>query len=491
MPERKPARSDSPDWSQLHLWQIQPVRDILAVAAVVGILALGYRLSIVTIPMLLALLLAYLFEPLVRVVTRRGWFSRQGAAIFLIFAAFFVVVVPAIFGLGTAIVQGTRIVSRIATTSTNFVTVMRYTRAAAETAGQSGVVTLPIDDADRDAQKVTFAAPAEADEKVRLEATRARAAYNALPRAGRALAIHLIEQNQEHAGSPAAREEGTDGAAPVERTPSAAEPPALVALADMAISWIQNNASALAATVGRQALGGGAEAISALVRTFRSLTTVALMSLLTAFFFFFFSSGYGKVLAFWEGLIPERKKGRVIELVTKMDAVIAGFVRGRLLIAFCLMILYTVGYWFIGVPAPLLIGPIIGALAIIPFVSTIAIPLAMILMAIEPSSWAWQNNWWWILAGPPLVYAMERLLDDYTLTPLIQGKNTDMDVPSILFASLAGGVLAGIYGLLIAIPVAACIKILLKELFWPRFKDWAEGRRKDFLPLEEAPGKSP
>jgi len=38
-------------------------------------------------------------------------------------------------------------------------------------------------------------------------------------------------------------------------------------------------------------------------------------------------------------------------------------------------------------------------------------------------------------------------------------------------------------GVLIAVPVAACLKILLKEVFWPRFQAWAEGRERDFLPI--------
>jgi predicted PurR-regulated permease PerM len=60
-----------------------------------------------------------------------------------------------------------------------------------------------------------------------------------------------------------------------------------------------------------------------------------------------------------------------------------------------------------------------------------------------------------------------------------------MDTPTIVFASLAGGALMGVYGLLIAIPLAACLKILLREIFWPRFKAWAEGRARDFLPIED------
>jgi predicted PurR-regulated permease PerM len=60
-----------------------------------------------------------------------------------------------------------------------------------------------------------------------------------------------------------------------------------------------------------------------------------------------------------------------------------------------------------------------------------------------------------------------------------------MDVPTILFASIAGGALAGFYGLLVAIPAAACVKILLNEVFWPRFRAWSHGEAPDLLPIRK------
>ena len=48
------------------------MRDLLIFAAIIGLVWLGYRLSIVTVPLLLALMLAYLFEPVVRRLTARG-----------------------------------------------------------------------------------------------------------------------------------------------------------------------------------------------------------------------------------------------------------------------------------------------------------------------------------------------------------------------------------------------------------------------------------
>ena len=50
--------------------------------------------------------------------------------------------------------------------------------------------------------------------------------------------------------------------------------------------------------------------------------------------------------------------------------------------------------------------------------------------------------------------------------------------------SIAGGILLGFFGMLVAIPLAACAKILFKEFVVPRYEAWTRGRAKDFLPLD-------
>ncbi|MBZ0171536.1 MAG: hypothetical protein K8E66_04080, partial [Phycisphaerales bacterium] len=65
---KKASTSGKPTimWRELHLWQIQPVRDVLLVLAIVGLFWLGDKIGIVTVPLLLAILLAYLFEPVIQ-----------------------------------------------------------------------------------------------------------------------------------------------------------------------------------------------------------------------------------------------------------------------------------------------------------------------------------------------------------------------------------------------------------------------------------------
>lgn len=424
-----------PEWHRLHLWQIQPVRDGLLIAALIGLVILGYRLSIVTVPLLLALLLAYLFEPVVSRVTRRKLVSRQGAALGIILIAALAIVTPLVFGGGFAIVQG-----------------INYTRGVVENV---------------QALKRSVDSPENTQ------------AYEALPSGGwRKMRDFIVEAQAEEARRAAAPSAESEDGSPLDETKSAIQQ-----VAAWGFHWAQENAERIAGTLGRQAIGTGADAARAALRTFTSVGYVVFLGFLTAFFFFFFCTGYGSVLAFWEGLIPERRRGRIFSLLGQMDRVIAGFVRGRLTICLCMMVYFTIAYTLIGAPASLILGPIVGLFSLLPYLAGLGMPICMLLMWLEPTTASWQSEWWWIAGGPILVMIGAQIVDDYILTPLIQGKSTGMDTPTIVFASIAGGALGGVYGLLLAIPVTACIKIMLKDVVWPRFHKWAAGERADPLPL--------
>ncbi|MBM4108221.1 MAG: AI-2E family transporter [Phycisphaerae bacterium] len=410
------------DWRSLHVWQIQPVRDALAILAVCGVLYLGYRLSVVTVPILLAMLLAYLFEPVVCALTRTGRINRPFAAAGIIVLSGALIVVPATVGLGFGVVQGA---SYVQSQAGNVQTLIR----SLESPDDPGL-------------------------------------RGQLPGGWQPARDWLIDQRR----SLEAQRSGAQAPAP----PS---PWALAAV--RFVDYLRANTD----TIARRAVQAGADAFSWILRFTGALGQIAFGAVLTAFFFYFFCTGWGKVLAFWGSLIPERRKGRTIELIRKMDRVIAAFVRGRLTICACQIVLFTFGYWLIGVPAPLIVGPLVGVLTLAPFAAALGMPVAMLMMALDPAG-GFRGEWWWIIAGPVLMQAVSQVMDDYVLTPSIQGKATDMSVPMILFASIAGGVLAGFYGLLLAIPAAACARILLKEVFWPRFRAWAEGRERDFLPIQ-------
>lgn len=458
-------RSGAADWQALHLWQIQPVRDVLLVLAIFGVLYFGYLISVVTVPLLLALLLAYLFEPVVQRLTRVSWISRQGAAAAIIVAAVVVIVVPAALALGFAIVQGAGFAQEFAANTRQLVASIENPedeslRNALRAEGGSW---LDIRDAVVEAERA---------EAARIEAERAAEEAAGDAGAGEAPPPDDAQTAGDDEDDLSAFQ---DVARDVRTTAAVAAYEALRYVG----SWIERNRE----LAGQRAIAAGQGALSAALNALTRVSLIGFGAFLTAFFFFFMSSSFGKVLAFFRELLPDEHEDRIVELAGKMDGVIAGFVRGRLTIAAIQAVFFVIAYWAIGVPAPLIIGPIVGFLSIVPYVALVGIPVSVLLLWLEPSGGGFQSEWWWIIGAPVVVYFIVQALDDYVLTPLIQGKSTNMETPFILFASLAGGALAGVYGLLLGIPVAACAKILITEVVWPRFEDWKQGKVKDPLPF--------
>jgi predicted PurR-regulated permease PerM len=407
------AAPSRPPWATLHLWQIQPLRDILVVLVVLGMLWLGQKISVVTVPVLLAILLAYLFEPVIRWVISKSRLERRGAVIGIIAACILTILGPISLGLTYGVIQGVGLVSRI---TDNISLVSSY-------------------------------ADAEGEPQIELARTR-------LSNAGGDAWVWI--------GDKVRGEDGGD----------------LEVIIDRINEWAQINANRIAETAASVSANVFQTALAALAGAFGLI----FMGFLTAFFFFFIATEWIGFRGFTEKLIPDKQKETVIDLATKFDRVISGFVRGRLTIAFIQAIVFTVGYLIIGVPAAFILGPVVAILSIVPYMALIGVPISIVLLWLDNKT-GLRGNWMWVVFAPTIFYFFGQALDDYVWTPVIQGKETGMSTPMILFASLAGGVLFGIFGLLIAIPIAACLKILIQEVIWPRFKAWAEGDATDFLPI--------
>ncbi|MFK7883754.1 MAG: AI-2E family transporter [Phycisphaerales bacterium] len=422
MSEQDPPAKSPANWFKLHLWQMQPVRDVLLGLGILGLFWLGQKISVVTVPLLLAVLLAYLFEPVIVWSMRKLGISRRVSVGGIIGLAVVFVVIPTVIAVSVGVAQlawfGTRTAENIRTVS--------QAQATGTPEGAEQVFN---------------------DWKIR---------HNAESFSPTWQWVYDQINTPEEVASPV-----RDGLR-------------------AAFDWVENNSEEVATT----AANVGLETISRVLSWIGAAFGLGFMGFLTVFFFFFMSTEWVKVKGFGSSLLPDKNRDRIIDLLVKFDAVISGFIRGRLTIAFLQAIVFSIAYYAIGVPGAFILGPVVAVLSIVPYLALVGLPISITLLWLEGHT-GFRGQLWWVLGAPAMVYFIGQALDDYVWTPIIQGKSTGMDTPTILFASLAGGALFGVFGLLIAIPIAACVKILVQEIFWPRFKEWAEGRADDPLPIED------
>lgn len=395
------------DITKLHLWQIQWVRDLILILVVIGGVWLGYAMRNITIPLLVALLLAYLFEPLISFLADNPKFPLGR--------------IPVISGILTLLTAGVLLVV---------------------------VITIPL----VISQTTTLVNDVQ-DGQLRMK---------------------LEQLTQEY-------------------VPENVQAEVLETLAYLPDSASDTNVETTQPTV-QETQAKNAQLVN-LARTTGDIALVvlgkilgfAILAVLIPFYFFFFSLWFPKVKEFAEGLIPDDGKNKTVSLLQKMDAAVAGFVRGRIVIAFIMGTIMAIGWMIVGVPYAILLGIGVGILCAVPFLGLIGIPLSIGLLFLNQVGLAESERmaWWGILLWPSLVFAIVQALDGWILTPLIAGKATNLDPVTIFVAVLAGGSVLGAYGMLLAIPVAACIKILIQEVLLPKIHAWTRGEADDPLPFDD------
>jgi predicted PurR-regulated permease PerM len=446
-PDRREAPAPVPPAAKLHLWQIQAVRDALVIFSVVGIVWAGYVMRSVTVPLLVALALAYLFEPVVSWCTRRFQASRPVVVTALICTV----------GVGVAAILAVTIPLVVGET-------VRFVKDARQ--GRFYQHALKLESYVPDAYRDEF----------RYAASFLRGPIVELP--------ELEDEIDDPAMEPHVVEIPVEGA-----------PDAMPIVEDIDARTRRIVREELAAREAARASGAGNSAMilgiarSSAEAAFTLLGAVVQLGLLTfliPFYFFFFSVSYPSVVAFARDLIPRDRRVRALDLVGKMDNAVAGFVRGRLVICLIVGAVLAVGWMICGVPYAIVLGALIGAFNAVPYLSSIGFPIAIGLLALEKASGGTDMAWWGVLLWPSVVFVFAQMLDGYVLTPIIAGKATNLDPVTILVAVLAGGAVGGLYGMLLAIPAFACAKILIREVLMPRIKAWTRGEAADPLPIRNA-----
>ncbi len=436
-PNKNAGDSDD-SLKHLHLWQFQAVRDVLLVASVAGLVWLGYALRAVTVPLLVALMLAYLFEPLVARLSRHpkltrpmvvgGLLTTVGAIAIGVVAVFVPVAVGQTAGLVNDYHDGS-----FRETATKLTESLQGTwREQADWL----IDFLPEGEQESDLSPEVSDDAGEPQER--------RGGFVTAGRSGvdEQRMREIVREEIEQAGVGRDTNRGS-------------------------LHWLG---------VAR----GGARAAAAVLG---GIIQLGFLAFLIPFYFFFFSVWFPAVVRFGRNLIPMANRERTLELIDKMDAVVAGFVRGRIVVSLIMGVMLAVCWKIAGVPYSIVLGVVVGLFCAVPYLGAVGVPVAVGLLAFKELGSDTGMAWWQIILWPTFVYAVVQTIEGYLLIPMIAGKATNLDPVTILVAVLAGGSIMGIYGMLLAIPVAACVKILCTDLVLPKIRAWTSGEASDPFPI--------
>ena len=207
-------------------------------------------------------------------------------------------------------------------------------------------------------------------------------------------------------------------------------------------------------THGGGSLVGGVLGAGALVLG----TASAILAIIVLSVYFLF--GLPQIKMFGYRLVPHSRRPRVILIGDEIFAKVGGYVLGN----FITSVIAGLGtyLWLLawGVPYPLLLGMFVAFLDLIPVIGSTIGGIVVSLVALTVSLP--------VALATLAFYIGYRLAEDYLIVPRIMGRTVELPAIVSLVAVLIGGVLLGIVGALVAIPVAAAIRLLLQEIAFHR-----------------------
>ncbi len=174
---------------------------------------------------------------------------------------------------------------------------------------------------------------------------------------------------------------------------------------------------------------------------------------------------FGYLLADWDrlrahllALVPRRHEKTVNQLLGRCDLVLSSFLRGQLLIMLYVAVALSAGLLAIGVDLAVPIGLLSGAITFIPWLgSAVGVTLSLLAALLEFRDFL-----------HPLLalawFVIVQTVGDNLITPRVMGDRIGVHPAAILFAVLAGGKLFGLFGLVLAVPAAAVIKVVADHL---------------------------
>jgi predicted PurR-regulated permease PerM len=168
-------------------------------------------------------------------------------------------------------------------------------------------------------------------------------------------------------------------------------------------------------------------------------------------------------------LVPEDLRDEAVHVAGLVSRALGGFVRGQLLVALIVGIMTSFALWIIGLPLWLIVGAITGLLNLVPFVGPTSGGILAVSVSLVLGDWKMA-----VWAAVAMVIVQQ--IDNHLISPVILRATVKLHPVIIILALLVGGSLAGLLGVLVAVPMAAVTKIILSHMWRTRVlgQSWDE-----------------
>ncbi|MFI2855912.1 AI-2E family transporter [Paenibacillus sp. JSM ZJ436] len=186
--------------------------------------------------------------------------------------------------------------------------------------------------------------------------------------------------------------------------------------------------------------------------------TETVLSIITVPFILYYMLKDGKklpvkILSF----LPTNSRSGILHVLQDINRQISSFIRGQIIVSFCIGILLYIGYMIIGLDYALILAIIASFTSVVPYLGpAIAITPALVVAIVTSPI---------MLLKMIAVWTIVQLIEGKFISPQIMGKTLKIHPITIIFVILTSGNLFGVVGVLLAVPGYAVLKVCVTHLF--------------------------
>jgi len=153
----------------------------------------------------------------------------------------------------------------------------------------------------------------------------------------------------------------------------------------------------------------------------------------------------------WLKYVPRSQRAFLEQLSNDVAHNMRGYFRGQVLVAISNGVMFSIGFWLIGLPMPVGMGIFVGILSFIPYIQVLGILPAALLALLQMADTG--SSFWGMMALVIVVYIVVQVLQDTIFTPRIMGRIMGLSPAVVLLSLSVWGYIAGIIGLMVALPL--------------------------------------
>lgn len=156
-------------------------------------------------------------------------------------------------------------------------------------------------------------------------------------------------------------------------------------------------------------------------------------------------------------LVPPARRPRAEQLLDALTAALRRWLGAQLITMIALAIASMIGLRLLGIPLAFALGLLAGLLLFVPYLGSIAsaIPALLIALTVSPIH----------VLYVAVLYVGVHLAEGYLLSPLLQRRAVHTPALLVLGSQLVAGALWGILGLVVATPLVAALRVVVRMLY--------------------------